>query len=198
MKNKLKIILWLTVVVMLLMTYVVFSGTLALFETDSTGVVNSDIGKWVIKINNETITNGENETIDINNFVYASNPKVQTGKIAPGGSAYFDLTIDASECDVAVLYNVNLNLDQTNYGSNIVFGIQSLNGTTVVYSGIITLAQINSNTNATFRVTITWQDIAANDATDTELGLTEGSTLSIPITFSATQYLGETLTPYSG
>ena len=75
-------------------TYLVFNNTFALFESDASGVVNSQIGRWIIKISNETITDGTNEDINISNFVYASNPRVASGVIAPGTSAYFDLVFD--------------------------------------------------------------------------------------------------------
>ena len=163
MKNRLHIILWLLVIVFMLITYAVFYNTLALFETDSTGTVNTDVGKWVIKVNNETITNGTNESIIIDNFIYESNPKVEAGYIAPGTSAYFDLVIDATDCDVAVLYSLDLNFDETNYDDNITFSVEELNGPEVVrtdeyvYSGIISLDSIHNNETRTLRIHIRWE-----------------------------------------
>ena len=201
MKNKSHIILWLLVIILLSITIIVFSDTLALFETDSSGVVNSDIGKWVIKINNETIQNSEDEVIPITNFVYSASPKVESGFIAPGGTAYFDLTVDASGCDVAVLYNIDLNLDEADYDDNISFELEDSAHTVVrtdeyVYSGIISLNDLN--TTRTVRIHVSWDDIEAYNESDTALGLTEGSTLTIPLKFHAKQYLGESLVEYTG
>ena len=204
MKSKTQIALWLLVVIIFSVAVIIFSDTLALFETDSEGVVNSDVGKWLIKVNNETITDTVNEAIEINSFQYSTDSHVETGYIAPGGTAYFDLVVDATECDVAVLYIVDLNLDEMDIAANITIGLQDLTGSSVVrtdeyvYSGIISLASINNHETRTLRVTINWNDNTANNATDTELGEVEDSKITIPIIFHAQQYLGESLVPYSG
>ena len=204
MKNKFHLLLWLSVFILLSITIIVFSDTLALFETDSSGVVNSDIGKWIIKINNETITETVNETINVDNFRYSSNQHVQNGYIAPGGSAYFDLVVDATDCDVAVLYDISFDLESTNYDENITFEIENLSGGSIVrtdeyvYSGIISLAAIENDETYTIRVTIFWDDFEEYNESDTELGGVEDSLITIPIIFHAQQYLGETLVPYSG
>ena len=204
MKNRIHIILWLIVVVFILLTYAVFYNTLALFETDSSGTINTDIGKWVIKVNNQTITDGQNESININNFVYEQNSHVEQGYIAPGTSAYFDLVIDASDCDVAVLYNLDLNFDETTYADNISFSVETLNGPQVVrtdeyvYSGIVSLNSIINGETTSFRIHITWDDDPTYDEDDTALGLVEGNHLVIPMKFNAKQYLGETLVEYTG
>ena len=204
MKSKTQIALWFLVVIIFSIAFVVFSDTLALFETDSEGVINTDVGKWLIKVNNETITETVNEAIEINNFQYSSDSHVETGYIAPGGTAYFDLTVDATECDVAVLYSIDLNLSAMDIAANIDIALQDLNGANVVrtgeyvYSGIISLASINNNETRTLRVRITWTDNQANNESDTKLGEVEDSKITIPIIFHARQYLGETLVPYSG
>ena len=204
MKSRTQIVLWLLVVIVFSAAFIIFSDTLALFETDSEGVVNSDVGKWLIKVNNQAITETVNEAIEINSFQYSTDSHVETGYIAPGGTAYFDLVVDATECDVAVLYSVDLNLDEMDIAANISIDLQDLNGSSVVrtgkyvYSGIINLASINNNETRTLRVTINWNDDEANNATDTKLGEVEDSKITIPIIFHARQYLGESLVPYSG
>lgn len=200
-RSKTHFLLWLSLFILLSITVMVFSDTLALFETDANGDVNSDVGKWVIKVNNETITNSENETIDVDSFVYTSNPHVESGYIAPGGTAYFDLTVDASDCDVAVLYDIDLNLGSTGYDSNISFELEDSAHTVVrtgeyVYSGIIGLNALS--TPRTVRIYVTWDDVASYNESDTELGKVEDSLLTIPIKFHARQYLGETLVEYNG
>ncbi len=204
MMSRTQIILYLLVIILICTCFVVFSDTLALFETDSEGEISNDIGKWVIKVNNETITEAEVEEIDITNFNYSTSSLVENGYIAPGGTAFFDLVVDATECDVAVLYTVDLNLDETDYDDNISFNLMEIGGNTVVrtdeyaYSGIIPLSSIQNGDTKTLRVNITWLDVATYNDSDTELGKVEDSKLLIPIKFHAQQYLGETLVPYSG
>lgn len=197
--NKLHISLWLIVAILLSITIIVFSDTLALFETDAEGDVTSDVGKWVITVNNETITNAETDTINIDSFVYTANSHVESGYIAPGGTAYVDLTVDASGCDVAVLYDIDLNLSNTSYGENISFSLEDSAHTVTrtdeyVYTGIIHLNELA--TTRTVRIYVTWNDLAVFNDSDTELGSVEDSLLTIPIKFRAKQYLGETITEY--
>ena len=47
-------------------------------------------------------------------------------------------------------------------------------------------------------ITVEWNDWPAYNEFDTELGTVEDNKLSIPIKVSAVQYLGETITPYTG
>ena len=202
MKNRLHIILWLLVIILLSITYIVFSDTLALFETNSTGTVNTDIGKWVIEVNGEDITDGVDESFVIDNFVYAANQHVESGFIAPGGSAYFDLVIDATDCDVAVLFDVTFDLASSGYGSNIAFSVNDINNYGIIktgantYSGVIPLSAIINNQLITIRVNMTWTDDPNYNEADTELGEVEGNVLDFPINFHAKQYLNDTLSLY--
>ncbi len=202
--NKLRIILWLIVIILILITYTIFSKTLALFESNATGEANNDIGKWIIKINNNLISSGQTEDIVINNFVYDTVSTVESGYIAPGSSAYFDLVFDATDCDVAVRYDITFNFDSMSYSDNISMSVEELGSNDTVltdestYSGIIDLSSIESGTLVTIRVHVTWNDIEDYDEDDTALGTEYGSKLTVPISVHAEQYLGETLVPYVG
>lgn len=197
-----KILLYIVVFLLAVTTYLVFNNTFALFESDASGVVNSQIGRWIIKISNETITDGTNEDININSFVYASNPRVASGVIAPGTSAYFDLIFDATDCDVAVKYDIEFKVDEIDYADNISVSVAALDsGSTVrtdvnTYSGIISLASIRNGDTATIRVSLNWTDDGNHDDSDTELGIVENNHLVVPISVHAVQYLGETLVEY--
>lgn len=202
MKNKFRYILWILVIGCLAVTLLIFKGTYALFENDAYGIVNNTIGQWVIKLSNQVISSGVNEEIEINNFVYESSNTVENGYIAPGTSAYFDLVFDATGCDVAVKYDIDFKMDEIDYADNIEFEIEELNGGQSIrtaentYSGVITLNQIANHTLVTLRVSVVWDDVAAHDADDTELGIVENNKLTIPINVSAVQYLGEEIIEY--
>jgi hypothetical protein len=202
-KINLRLILWLLVIICLSITLIVFSDTLALFETTSSGTVNTDVGKWLIKVNNGTITGEEPEDILIDSFIYQNNTNVAPGYIAPGSSAYFDLIIDATDCDVAVVFNVEFDFSSTGYGDNISFSVNDVNNYGIVrtglnqYSGIISLASINNDETVSIRVTLNWADDSNYDESDTEIGIVEGNHLTMPMHFNAKQYIGESLTPYN-
>lgn len=200
--KKTKILLYALAIVVAVITVITFSDTYALFETNASGVVNSQIGKWVIKISSQTITDGLNEEIEINNFVYSSSNTVASGVIAPGGSAYFDLVFDATLCDVAVKYDITFRVEDIDYEDNIGISVQNLNaGSTIrtdvnTYSGVIGLSTGSNDDTATIRVNLNWTNDPNYDESDTELGIVEGNHLSVPITVHAIQYLGEQIVEY--
>ena len=201
-KINIRIILWLVVIIFLILSAVIFKNTYALFETNASGVVNNTIGRWVIKLNDNLISSGLTEDLDINNFIYESSSTVESGYIAPGTSAYFDLVFDATDCDVAVKYDINFRMDEIDYADNVSFEIEELNGGQSIrtavstYSGVITLSQIDNESLVTIRVSIVWDDDGDHDEEDTELGIVEDNAFTIPISVSAVQYLGETLVEY--
>lgn len=196
-----KILLYAIAIVVAVITVITFSDTYALFENNATGVVNSQIGKWIIKISNQTITDGLDEEIEINNFIYSNANTVASGVIAPGGSAYFDLIFDATLCDVAVKYDVTFRVNEIDYEDNIGISVQNLNaGSTIrtdvnTYSGVIGLSSGNNNTS-TIRVNLNWTDDANYNESDTELGTVAGNHLTVPITVHVIQYLGEQIVEY--
>ena len=201
MRKRIKLVLWLLVIIFVFITVFVFRGTLALFEDNAFGLADMPIGRWIIKLSNQTITSGVTEDIVIDTFQYTQNQHVSPGVIAPGGSAYFDLVFDATDCDVAVKYDLTLKFDEMDYADNISFTVTNSDSNVVrtgvnTYSGIISLQKIIDEETDSIRVTITWNDDRTHDADDTELGVVEDNKLTIPINVHAIQYLGETLVPY--
>ena len=59
------------------------------------------------------------------------------------------------------------------------------------------LNQINQNTKITLRINLTWDNDVNYNSNDTKLGTTEDNKIRIPVGVSVTQYLGETITPYT-
>ena len=68
--NKVKLVLYLLVILFICLTMFSFKGTFALFENNGTGIVDNDIGNWIIKVSNQLITTGQTEEIVIDSFVY--------------------------------------------------------------------------------------------------------------------------------
>ena len=203
MKKQVKIVLWALVFVFLCFTFMMFADTLALFESNASGEADMDIGKWVIKVSDVSITDGESQSIVVDSFVYEENEHVESGYIAPGTSAYFDLIFDATECDVAVKYDIAFNFESIDYSDNISISVSGAeNNSNVIrtaentYSGVIDLESIENNELVTLQVEITWDNLEAYDESDTALGIEHGNKLRVPITVNAVQYLGETIVPY--
>lgn len=202
MKDNFRVIIWIIVFIMVVSSFVIFADTLALFESNGTGKANMDIGNWVIKISNVDITNGQSENIIIDRFIYETNQNVASGKIAPGSSAYFDLIVDATECDVSVKYDITFNFEDIDYASNVRFSVSELDGNSTVrtaentYSGVIGLDTISDEEVVTLRITANWDNIEEYNDNDTVLGIERNNKIALPVTVKAIQYLGEELVPY--
>lgn len=204
MKKQVKLVLWVLVIVFLCFTFMMFADTLALFEDNASGYADMDVGKWIIKISDVTISDGETQNIVVDSFTYEENEHVESGYIAPGTSAYFDLVFDATECDVAVKYDIAFNFDDIDYSDNISIEVSGTEGNNGViqtaentYSGVIDLESIEEGELVTLQVEITWENLQAYDESDTALGIVPDNKLRVPITVNAVQYLGETITPYT-
>ena len=180
--------LWIIAFIVLLITVVSITGTYALFETEAVAEEEFDIGRWVIKVNNSDISLAH--TITLNNFTYSTSTHTEDGYFAPGRSASFNVIIDASDTDVSVEYELDIDDSVLDDHPNISFNIvntntnESLNGTT--YSGVIGLN--DQNRTISLMITLVWANNAQYDPNDTDL---IGDELEFLINANFKQYLGE-------
>ena len=174
--------------------------SLAVFESELTLESDATAGSWNIYVNNTNIS-GSTTTFTVNNVNISSNQHVVANRMAPGTSAYFDLNIVPTNTDVSIKYDITFDFSELS-ASLVVDDISELNNRTLVrtgentYSGVITLSEIGNNVTSDVRVTIAWDNVEANNETDTELGRNVGGTISIPVRVDVTQYLGEQLVEY--
>lgn len=195
-KNK---YLWFVVIALLAITILLISKTYALLENNANGDMDVDVGSWQIKLNGVDISEGITQSFQINNINLVANNNVESGYIAPGRSGYFDITIDPSGTEVAVRYDLFIDLASTEYPENIQISITDLTNNNAVltatntYTGVISLASINNNETITLRVNINWVNNSLYDATDTEIGEIVNNHITIPVEVSIQQYLGETI-----
>lgn len=193
--------LWIIAIIFLLLSILVIEDTFAIFETNSNGDVELDIGKWHILVNGLDLVNGETVSTDLDEFIYTTNSNVKDGYIAPGRSGYYDIEIDPTGTEVAILYDLSFTSDEI-FNENITYDVEIVGATGIVrtgentYSGIISLDDIEEGDTVTLRVSIDWVNDSAYDDDDTELGMTPNNSISIPVELHVVQYLGETLTPY--
>lgn len=177
----------------------------SLLESKTTKVVQSDLGKWVIKVNNVDVTANAVD-FQINSINYDTNANVKSGKLAPGLGGYFDIAIDPTNTEVSVRYDITFDytLLQETGTSLAISSISELSGKNLIqtgentYTGVITLSEISNNKIDTIRANINWPNIEQNNEQDYELGKTEDSTLSIPVNVLLTQYTGEQIVEYEG
>lgn len=202
MKKLKKFFYSLIVILTIYMAFTVIQNSYALFETEGMAVVEQKLAKWVITVNDIGVTGSTKEFV-VNNFKYTTSEYVSENKIAPGGSCYFDIVIDANDTDVAVKYVIDFDFSlMENYGFIDTEVIDLTEGDVIKtdqyeYTGVIDLEEIKKGQTKTLRVNISWINDEANNEKDSELGLNSDSEFSIPVNVRLTQYTSEEIEPYT-
>lgn len=201
----------LSALMMLIFTFYQIRNSYAKYLTEANGQTQKSIGTWLVKVNGTNIATGtEKQKFEINQLQYNSNDYVLQGKIAPGLMGYFDIEIDATEADVAVVYDISLDFNELNISNSIQFAklvkvidgvenqsdiIRTGNNT---YTGIITLEEIEQLKKVTVRVYVEWKDdnTGKNDEEDSKLGNNKDIKVAIPVEVNVSQYVGEEIIEY--
>lgn len=198
-----KKILYFCFITVAILSIIYLVNTYALLETNAQATITEDVGKWQIKLNNTDISHGITNSFNINNLVYTDNANIDDNVIAPGRSGYFDIVIDPSGTDVSIRYDITLNINSDDYPANINFNVADISDNSTIksdintYSGTIDLNNIKLNKILTLRITVNWQDNINYDTSDSNIGTKEDTYINIPATVKVSQYLGETIVPYS-
>lgn len=174
-------------------------GTFALFESKTNRVVEEDLGKWVILVNDVDITEGLD--FNVNNVRWNTNSGVKENKLAPGIDGSFDIKIDPTGTDVSVRYDIVFDfsvLDNTNIK---ISSITEKGGKSIIrtgdstYTGVIKLSEIQAGVTNTVSVNVLWED-DGTDGDDYEIGKVSDNSLEIPVTVNVVQYTGEEIVEY--
>lgn len=206
MKKVLKIL----TLIMLIFTIVKIGDTYSKYYSSAhTNSLSKDIGEWVIKLNDLDIyaENGAKVQFTLNKFNNFSNEYASPDKIAPSSKGYTDIAINPAGTDVAVRYDIQLDLSSiTDKGINAEAWLEIQSPTANMqfkrteentYSGTISLADVQTNQIATIRCYVEWLNDETKNQQDTVIGSkTERETIDIPVTVTVTQYLGEELVEY--
>ena len=194
-----KRVLLLISLLMLFFTIYLTMDTYALFESNKNYDVSSDIAKFVIKVNG---SEAKTEEFVVDSIAYYENEYVIDNKIAPLVDGYFDIVVDAEDVEVSLRYDIEFDFSSLSIPGLVISSITELGGNTLVltdkdtYSGVITLADMDSSTVNTVRVYISWQNDEANNEVDSSWGMVADKVISIPVNVKLTQYLGEELPVY--
>ena len=197
--NNMKRVLLLISLLMLFFTIYLTMDTYALFESNKNYDVSSDIAKFVIKVNG---SEAKTEEFVVDSIAYYENEYVIDNKIAPLVDGYFDIVVDAEDVEVSLRYDIEFDFSSLSIPGLVISSITELGGNTLVltdkdtYSGVITLADMDSSTVNTVRVSISWQNDEANNEVDSSWGMVADKVISIPVNVKLTQYLGEELPVY--
>lgn len=89
------------------------SNTYSRYVADTTGNLKMSFAQWQILVNNDDITNNSSSSV-ILTPVIDENKYVESNKIAPSSSGYFDISIDPSNVDVSFNYSITLDVVNEN------------------------------------------------------------------------------------
>ena len=184
------------------MALTVAQNSYALFETEGVAVVEESLAKWLITVNDVKVTS-TTKTFVVNNFEYTTSEYVKDDKLAPGGSCYFDIIIDATDTDVSVKYIIDFDFSIIENYDFIETEVIDLTDGDVIktdvnqYTGVLDIEEIKKGQTKTLRVNLTWKNDEENNEQDSTLGLNEDSKLTIPVNVKLTQYTSEEIVPYN-
>lgn len=200
-KNQTKTNLLFTVLFILsaIITIYFINDTYALFETDLTNSSQAKTAKWQVLIN-ETLIDSQTENLIIDKITILDNEYTLTeeNKIAPGCEGYFEIEIDPNGTEVSVKYDISFDFSNIKSGLEVVNILESTGKELIktgenTYSNIITYSEIKQNIKNNIRVNIRWNNDEENNESDSVLGTTKDSKLSIPVNITISQYLGENI-----
>lgn len=194
-----------TIILILLICFVFLyfgaKGTYTAYETNTQSRAEANISDIHLTINGEEVGTDEvlDDSIILDNISW-TNTHTRNLKISPGSTGSFTFDLDPSGSEVAILYELQF-VDKIIDGDKILtFSNITCDHTLVqtdedVYSGIITMADINNED--VIHVTVNFY---FDSTTDIEGYSTDNQIYEefFEIHFHAIQYRGETLVPYSG
>lgn len=185
--------------ILLVLTVFIILDTYGLFESKTSLNVQSNVGKWVILVNDTDITSGVNTKFFVDEIIWNPSDNVKSGKLAPGVSGYFDIVIDPTDTDVSVRYDINFDFSEFENTNIVVTSIEEINNKTIVktgtnkYTGVIPLSEIKNGVTNTIRVNVKWDNNEDNNEYDSSLGAVPNNVKNIPVFINVSQYLGETI-----
>ena len=208
-----KKLLTVLVLIMLIISLFQIANMYALYKDQLKGDYTSLLGVWKIKVNGVDISTGEDNakfTMTEDNLTYVDSDRVKSQKIAPGSQAYFDIAIDPTNTDVSILYTLNMKFDDVTSAKMKLLKVENyfkkdgeteqITNTDVKteldlhqHQAIIPMAKINEKYINYLRVYFEWENVEANNETDSELGQTEDAKISIPLEINFKQYTGEVI-----
>ena len=202
-KKIIKKMLILIALVMILFAIYKIIQIYAVFYNEAQGNMQEKIANLTVYVNNTDITTAQVENFVIDTFNLEKNEHVKDGKLAPGLAGDFHSTIEPSNTNVAIKYELQIKKENlVNSKAQLISIEETQNNKPLVrtgensYTGLISLADIQAGKKDVIKIKVQWSDTGETDKEDTQIGTVKNPKIEIPITVNATQYLGEEITPY--
>lgn len=205
MKKNKNIIIFLVLLSMCVIAILVYKiiSIYAVFHSNVGAKAEFRNGAWNIDVNGKKITTGVQTDFTIDQITVAEDQHTMPGKISPGLSGNFKIVINPKDTNVSIRYDITLNQDELKSSNVKISSVEEKNnGAKLIkiaeneYTGIITLQDIQKNVIHEIEMNVEWLDDEQNNESDTLLGTNKDKRqFEIPVTFHATQYLGEEIIP---
>lgn len=199
----------LILIVILVILVLILRATYSKYTNEASAMVKERIGQWVIKINDQDITEDIKEFV-ISDFTWdwANAPHVKEPKVAPGMTGNFNLKIDPTGSDVSIKYTITIDEAALRKIADIDLEITgvTLNGEkqilskdengNIVIEEIKKLEQIKSENEAdridNLNIEVTWQndDTEEKNKKDSIVGSVANTKITMPIKVNVIQYTG--------
>ena len=195
MNNRKRLVLVVSLLVFCFV-YLVVRGIQAAYESRISGQAENDLANWSIKVNNQEITSGSVQSINLS-YTVTDITNVRTGIVAPGTNLSYPIQIDASGSEVAVKLTFTVTDKSVDSDKFLTLtGVSSSDLTVVrtgvnIYSAVIPKASLSGT--KTITMNFSWVDGGAL----VEYSDNVVSDDFVEINLNAIQYTGETLTPYT-
>ena len=201
-KNIIIFLILLSMCVIAILVYKIIS-IYAVFHSNVGAKAEFRNGAWNIDVNGKKITTGVQTDFTIDQITVAEDQHTMPGKISPGLSGNFKIVINPKDTNVSIRYDITLNQDELKSSNVKISSVEEKNnGAKLIktaeneYTGIITLQDIQKNVIHEIEMNVEWLDDEQNNESDTLLGTNKDKRqFEIPVTFHATQYLGEEIIP---
>lgn len=192
----------LLIVVLILCSFILYYGskyTYTSYESSVDAEVNSKVAGINVSINGQNIVKKNLDSVKLDNITLTST-HTREGKISPGSTGTFAITLDPTGSEVAFRYDFELIDKSTDSNKLLTFdGFSSDNGNLIktasnTYTGIITLDDINNKKVINITGSFTFNDDDIPAITEDNGNLDD----FFEIKFHAIQYNGEEIIPYNG
>ena len=205
MKKNKSIIIFLVLLSMCVIAILVYKiiSIYAVFHSNVGAKAEFRNGTWNIDVNGKKITTGVQTDFTIDQITVAEDQHTMPGKISPGLSGNFKIVINPKDTNVSIRYDITLNQEELKSSNVKISSVEEKNnGAKLIktaeneYTGIITLQDIQKNIIHEIEMNVEWLYDEQNNESDTLLGTNKDKRqFEIPVTFHATQYLGEEIIP---
>lgn len=120
LKSK-KLELLISILLIILLLIFILSSTFARYRSTKELDLTSDIARWNIKLNGNSISDTSVDFSEIITPVFPGNSHIAANVIAPTAEGYFDVVVDYSEVDVSFTYNFTVDSSESAVTDLVVF-----------------------------------------------------------------------------